>query len=170
MKVALSDRAISALSPADTGKRYDVKDTIVPGFLVRVTDSGSKTFALYARFQPGAGPTRRVVGEVGATTLKADRNIARDWRESIRRGVDPDEVLKQQAADHRRARDAEKNTFSKVAEFYLAERVIGPDPEKPILRGAEQVTRQFWHDLIPALGEKAIAAITAGQDLAFSSA
>jgi integrase len=163
MKAALTDRAISALSPADTGKRYDVTDTVVPGFLVRVTDSGSKTYALYARFQPGAGPTRRIIGDVGAVTLKAARDIARDWRESIRRGVDPGEVLKQQAAYHRRERDAEKNTFAKVVEFYLAERVIGPDPEKPILRGADQVTRQFRHDLIPALGEKAITAITAGQ-------
>lgn len=62
---------------------------MVPGFGVRVTANGAKTYTLYARFQPGAGPTRRAIGEVGAISLKAAREIARDWRESIRRGVDP---------------------------------------------------------------------------------
>ncbi len=159
MKVGLTDRAVSALAPAEKGKRYTVRDTVVPGFLVRVTDTGSKSYALQARFKPGAPPTRRTIGDVSAITLKAARDIARDWREQIRRGVDPGDIIKEQAAERRRE---ERNLFSAVAQTYLAERVIGPDPDNPLLRAAVEVERQFNTDLIPVLGEKPIHRITTG--------
>ena len=37
MKRALNDRLLKSLKPAPAGKTYDVMDTIVPGFGVRVS-------------------------------------------------------------------------------------------------------------------------------------
>jgi hypothetical protein len=48
-KVALTDRKFQSLKAAPESKRYQVMDSIVPGFGVRVTDKGVKT---QARFKP----------------------------------------------------------------------------------------------------------------------
>jgi hypothetical protein len=52
----LTDRADMALKPAPLGKRCEIIDAGVPGFGVRVTDKGERTFILLARF-PGS-PTK----------------------------------------------------------------------------------------------------------------
>ena len=52
-KRTLNDRTLKALKPAAAGTRYDVMDLVVPGFGIRVTDRGQRTFILIARF-PGS--------------------------------------------------------------------------------------------------------------------
>lgn len=141
-KIALTDRGITALPAAAKGTRYDVRDSVVPGFLVRVTDTGSKTFMLYTRFERGARPVRRSIGEVGSIKLAAARDVARDWREEIRRGVDPVARIKAEAA----AKAADGVTFGEAVQDYLNERVIGPDPENPLKRTAGETARQLKTD------------------------
>ena len=51
----LTDRTLKALKPAR--KRYDVMDTDVPGFGVRVTETGLRTFILTARYPGSPNPT-----------------------------------------------------------------------------------------------------------------
>jgi hypothetical protein len=51
-KKPLTDRAISALKPAATGKRKLYWDSVCPGLAVRVTDRGAKSYVLVGRF-PG---------------------------------------------------------------------------------------------------------------------
>ncbi|MGI9402327.1 MAG: hypothetical protein ACR2O0_13825, partial [Rhizobiaceae bacterium] len=71
----LTDRKINSLKPAELGRRYDVLDALVPGFGVRVTDKGSKSYFLMGRF-PSAKvkerksdkygfvrPSRRTIGK-----------------------------------------------------------------------------------------------------------
>ena len=53
----LKDRAIKALKPAKPGTLYDVMDAVVPGFGVRVSEFGRRTFILIARF-PGSKTQR----------------------------------------------------------------------------------------------------------------
>jgi len=56
----LTDRTLKSLRPAKPGQRYDRRDRDVPGFLVRVTDRGVRTFMLQTRYPGGSGqPTRR---------------------------------------------------------------------------------------------------------------
>ena len=59
---ALSDRALKALKPAPKGKTLDHMDSIVPGFGVRVSETGRRTFVLVARFPGSPHPTRRSLG------------------------------------------------------------------------------------------------------------
>ena len=50
-KSRLTDRTLKALK--QSGKRYDVMDSDVPGFGVRVSETGQRTFVLVARY-PGS--------------------------------------------------------------------------------------------------------------------
>ena len=52
-KKTISDRGLKALKPAAKGTTYDQMDSVVPGFGVRVSETGRKTFVLVARF-PGS--------------------------------------------------------------------------------------------------------------------
>jgi hypothetical protein len=82
------DRKLKALKPAPSGTRIDIWDAIVPGLGVRVTDGGTKTFVLLARYG-SKHPTRRALGQYGAISLEAARVKARHWHELIYKGKDP---------------------------------------------------------------------------------
>jgi integrase len=116
LKKILTDPALKALKPAVSGKRYDVADGLVPGLVVRVTDKGTKTFCLVARYPGSRNPTRRSLGEYGALTLEAARDKARDWHGLLQRGIDPDaEAKKQKRLEEQR----QGNSFARVAEAYF---------------------------------------------------
>jgi hypothetical protein len=70
MKRTLNDRMIKALKPAPVSERYELKDTVVPGFRVRVTDKGQRTFMLRARYPGMEHSSRREIGDCGAITLR----------------------------------------------------------------------------------------------------
>jgi hypothetical protein len=50
-KKPLTDRKVQSLKPAAKGNRYQVMDSLVPGFGVRVTDKGLRTHSAPARPQ-----------------------------------------------------------------------------------------------------------------------
>ena len=89
MHQRLTDRKLQALKPAKPGKRYDVMDTDVRGFGVRVTDKGQRTFMLLTRYPGSANPTRRAIGEYPTLTLEKAREKARAWHKLLAEGVDP---------------------------------------------------------------------------------
>ncbi len=156
-KRALNDRALKALKPAPAGMLYDIMDAIVPGFGVRVSESGRRTFILVSRFPGSKNPTRRALGEYGAVTLEKARDKARDWLELIRRGVDP-------ATEQERERVAEQrkrsNSFRSVAEDYFRLAVIGPDPENPKQRKGAELKRNIEREFMPLWADRPITEIT----------
>src|SRR5450631_1131845 len=95
----LTDRTLKALAPGAT--RFEIWDTKLPGFGVRVGDdvdktrpgkAGRITFVLYARYPGSPGsphPTRRVLGQYGAISLEQARAMAGDWLAMIGKGIDP---------------------------------------------------------------------------------
>jgi integrase len=103
--------------PAPKGTHYDVMDRAVPGFGVRVSDTGHCSFVLITRFPNQTNPTRRTLGKCGVITLEAARRKAREWLELISQGKDPALVEERaQAAERRR----QANTFAAVAEDFIA--------------------------------------------------
>lgn len=71
-----------------TGKDYELRDTIVPGFLCKVTASGRKVFML--QYRTNAGERRKPkIGLFGELTVDQARSIAQDWLADVRKGSDP---------------------------------------------------------------------------------
>jgi Arm DNA-binding domain len=77
----LTDRKLKALR--SKGVRYDVMDRDVPGFGVRVSEAGLRTFILITRFPGSSNPTRRAIGEYPAMSLETARSQARHWRDLV---------------------------------------------------------------------------------------
>src|SRR5262249_41855827 len=143
-KCNLTDRLLKALKPG--ADRYDVMDTAVPGFGVRVSD-GRKTFILLTRFPGSNNPTRRALGEYDVMSLEEAREKAREWRKLIKKNVDPHDVAERQR----------KTTFASVADDF-----IGYIHNKLKLRSAGVMEHNLRETFITRWGSRPITEITAG--------
>lgn len=158
----LNDRIVNTLKVTGKTKkgkprtRLDVMDSVVPGFGVRVTDKGQKTYVLVHRFPGKPHPTRRMLGEVGALTLAKARDKARSWLELISKDKDP---AAEEEREQRQKLRQRKNTFAAVAEDFIRLEVIGPDPEKPRQRKGREVARDVRGVFIPLWGHRPVADI-----------
>ena len=85
----LTPTLITGLKKARKGERYQVMDAQVPGFGVRVTDKGHRTFILRTRYPGSSTPSRREIGNCVDITLTAAREKARKWRSLVAQGIDP---------------------------------------------------------------------------------
>jgi integrase len=112
----LTDRKVQSLKVAPEGKRSQIMDGLIPGFGVRVTDRGAKTYIFQARFPGSTNQARREIAKVDAITLEAARAKARDWAALIKQGIDPAQVeerAKEERALHR------ANTFGAIMTDYF---------------------------------------------------
>jgi integrase len=150
-KRKLTFRALEAMKPAPTGKRYDVPDAEVPGLLVRVTDNGVRTFVLSARYPGSKWSTRRALGVFPDLTLEKAREKARAWRQLIRAGIDP-AVAEEEARQAALRRQA--NTFAIVAEEFIGHCYRAGQ------RQATKVERTFRSVFIPAWGSRPVTGLT----------
>lgn len=146
----LTDRTLKSLKAAARGTRYEVRDAVVPGLAMRVTDTGRKTFVFVARFPGSTNPTRRALGTYGALKLEDAREKARGWVELIQRGEDPAEQEERQRLAEQKRR---KHTFAAVAEDFIAEKL-------PSERGGRAIEREVRQNFVPAWGAKPITDIT----------
>ena len=136
-RVKLSDRKLKSLKPAKADQRYEIMDTDVSGFGVRVTDKGKLTFFLLARYGSSNNPTRRAFGEYPTDSLADAREKARKWRKWVDKGVDPeDEIEAQRLAQLRKRADS----FDVVAEQYI-KRVLPKQRRGDIV--AKEIKREF---------------------------
>lgn len=149
-KRTLTDRAIKALKAAPAGTRQDHVDAIVPGLAVRVTEKGSKSFILIARFKRGASPTRRAIGDVGALDLAEARDRAREWLALIAKGIDPAVA---EEGERRSEERRQEQTFDVVAEEFLERHVKGK------LRSESEIRRILDTHVKPRWKGRAIADI-----------
>jgi hypothetical protein len=102
----LTDRKIKSFKAAAKGDQ--VMDSLVPGFGVRVTDKGVKTYILQTRFPGSTNPVRR---EIDKATLETARDTARDWLRSIKQGIDPAQVEEKAKQEQAQLR---ANTFGGI--------------------------------------------------------
>jgi integrase len=147
VRTALTDRKIQSLKAAETGKRYQVMDALVPGFGVRVTDRGVKTYIFQARFPGSANPARR---EINEATLEKAREKAREWSALVKRGVDPAQI-KEQGRDQQAKFRA--NTFAAVVSDYF-------DRKLKKLRSGGNQRKRIELNLLPIFKNTPISEIT----------
>ena len=122
MAKALTDRKLKSLrnKPPKAGTTLDVDDGVVRSLKARVMPSGEISFVLVARYPGSKNPTRRSLGMYGELTLEEARAKAREWRELLRKGVDPN------AEEHRHRQlelRRQKNSIDAVAEEFIKRHV-----------------------------------------------
>ena len=67
---------------------YELRDTVIPGFLLKVTPTGRKIFML--AYVANNGQRRKpAIGQFGEITVEQARSIAQDWLADVRKGKDP---------------------------------------------------------------------------------
>jgi integrase len=151
-RFAFTDVKLRALPPATSGKRYEVGDALVPGLVVRVTDKGTKTLMLRARFANSPDPKRLEIGKLGEMTLAQARDTAREWLAMKEQGLHPGEERKRSLEAERSRRQV---TFAVVAEEFIARHLRGKRKE-------DRSTREIRTELIPHWGERPITDIDRG--------
>ena len=140
-------------------------DARLPGFGIRISDTkdadparrgkaGRITFILYARFSPGAAPTRRTIGIYGAMTLEEARRIAGEWRSPDREGHRPCRGRGRAPCGAERERALRiKHSFTIVAEAFIADKLAKE-------RSGKVAERDLRAVFIAAWGERPVSEIT----------
>ncbi|HBP5741384.1 TPA: DUF4102 domain-containing protein [Pseudomonas aeruginosa] len=109
-KLKLTKSAVDAAQPQS--QAIELRDTLVPGFLCKITPAGRKVFML--QYRTNAGERRKpALGQYGELTVEQARSLAQEWLGQVRRGGDP-------AADKAAARKAPtvKELCAKFMEDY----------------------------------------------------
>ena len=147
MQNRLTDRKLQSLKRK--GKRYEVMDSDVPGFGVRVSEVGQKSFILIARYPGSPNPTRRALGEYPSMSLGEARERAKDWRALIRKGIDP---KTEEARLRRLELRKQATTFASVADDFIERHVKGQ-------RKAVDTEREIQKELIAHWANRPVASI-----------
>jgi hypothetical protein len=132
-----TDRFLKALKPAEPGKRYIAFDAQIPGFGIRVTercrDEDKGSFVLVARFPGSENPAPRRIGAYPPLSLAKAREIAREWREDLRQGIDPKvKVAERQRQEQRRRADTFEAVFGAFADEHLSTLRTGTDVKRAV--------------------------------------
>lgn len=146
MPVKLTKRYLDGLMARPA--RYDVYDSLLAGFAVRVAPDGSKSFSLVYRAGSGrSAPKRRMtIGRFGALTVDEARKFAREMLTDIARGADP-------AVARATAKGAPT-----VASFGIEFFVDVQDHRKPST--AREYGRQWKKHILPTVGTARVAEVT----------
>jgi integrase len=146
----LTDRACNTLKAAKAGARYEIMDGVVPNMAIRVTDSGAKSFVLIARYPGSDNPTRRALGTYGAITLDGARDMARQWLDDIRKGIDPAERQERERAEEQRKR---LNGFAAMCEDFIRDKL-------PSEKRGKEIELTIRRELLPKWGGLPVTSIT----------
>ena len=85
-KIKLTKSAVDAARPH--AQAVELRDTVVPGFLCKITPAGRKVFML--QYRTNAGQRRKpALGLFVELTVEQARVMAQDWLAEVRRGGDP---------------------------------------------------------------------------------
>src|SRR5262245_47585044 len=85
-RVKLTKTAVDTAVPGE--RDYQLLDTLVPGFLLKVTPTGRKIFML--QYRTNSGDRRKpAIGRFGELTVEQARRIAQEWLADVRKGRDP---------------------------------------------------------------------------------
>jgi hypothetical protein len=126
VKASLTAKTINRLKPA--AKPYEVRDTKIKGFLLRVQPSGAMVY--YLSYIPPSGRRQRYrIGAVGSLTPAQARDIAEELAADVARGIDVQFRKKKFRIEVEKARVRVLRGFleHKYGPWALAERKTGDD-------------------------------------------
>ena len=139
----LTAPTIERMKPPTKADRLQIYDTVLPGFMVRITRNGAKTFALMTRFR--GKQIKVTIGQVGVISLADARQKARDALAKVEKGEDP-------RAERRQARAAPSDLVEDVVADFI-ERHVRVNTKK---RSAEETERNFRKHVLPRWSGRSI--------------
>ena len=150
-KKTLTDAYIKRIKPPVSGRK-EYFDKLLPGFGLRVTDKGNKSYVVFYRV---GGKQRRVtLGSIYELTLAEARDQARNHKISAKGGVD---LVAAQEAEKRETERVELGTFRAVADIYIE------DYCKPNTRTWKETERMFKKYILPKFGKTPVDEISRAQ-------
>lgn len=154
MRKMLTDTFIKSRKAAPEGKRFEVMDLGHHRLMLRVTDSGHKSFQYLGRFPGSIHPTRRRLGDYPTMTLEDAREEAREFDKLLAKGIDPrDEKLRLQREQDEVRRQGLENIFELRVREYLSTYCRGH-------RQIGETTRLVERELLPEWRTRTINSIT----------
>jgi integrase len=117
-----TDRFLKSIKPTAPGKRAIFFDAQIPGFGIRVTERSTDeckgSFVLVTRYPGSPNPAPRRIGDYPPMSLVEAREIAREWRRDIAKGIDPKERAAEAAREQQRLK---ANTFGAAFADFAAD-------------------------------------------------
>ena len=151
-RLKLTD-AVARKRAAPAKGQLDLWDTLLPGFGLRISYGGKRTFQMIARVD---GKQRRMtVGPAGDMTLAEARAKARQMAEDAANGIGPARRAEMDAAAAQEAEKARPGSIEAAVKLYLSERV-----DRRQLRTAAQIRRLFETEVIPPWEGRRLVEIT----------
>jgi len=98
--IKLTKTAVETAKPER--RDYELRDTIIPGVLCKVTPAGRKVFMLTYR-TPKGERRKPSLGTFGQLTVEQARKLAQDHLAAVHGGADPSQE-RQAARGHRRSK------------------------------------------------------------------
>jgi hypothetical protein len=142
-RIKFTDRSLKAIKAPQRPKQLDYFDDSLPGFGLRVSYNGRKSWVVLYRCNGVKG--RLTLGRFDVLPLADAREKARDALKAAGEGNDP---------ATRKHRDREAPTFNQLADRYIEEYA------KPRKRTWQKDQRLLENNLIPALGRQKAHTIT----------
>ena len=113
-KVKLTKSVTDKAKAPESGQAF-IRDTVIPGFSLRITSSGSKAFILEKRIQ---GKVRRMtLGKYGAITCEEARKLAKSESGKIAMGQNPIAERQQEKISSMTLKDAYDDYIQDRAEL-----------------------------------------------------
>jgi len=140
----LTKKIIDAAAPA--ARDYEIRDTLAPGLLCKISPTGRKTFMLQYR-TIGGERRKPAIGTFGELTVEQARAIAQKWLAEVREGKDPS--LAKRAA-------RENPTIREFCDEYLTRYSI-PHNKPNTVKSNRSTIRAH---IIPRLGKLKVADVT----------
>ncbi|WP_242128462.1 site-specific integrase [Sphingobium sp. Sx8-8] len=156
--VVLTKRAIDAAQPKE--KRYDIWDSEIAGFGLRVGVSGAKTFVFRYRAEGGGrgAPKRHVtIGRFGPLTVELARRQAKQLLAKATVGEDPAKVRNDKRAE---MRISDLIDLYEEEGCYIQRGKRQGTPMKPLTR--QYTLARLRHHVVPLLGSSRVTAVNAG--------
>ena len=140
-----TDRFLKSIRPTASGRRAIFFDAQIPGFGIRVTERSSDeckgSFVLVTRYPGSSNPAPRRIGDYPVMTLSEARDIAREWRRDLAKGIDPKEKAAEAEREKQRLR---ANTFGAAFAAFAEDHL-------KTLRTGSMVEAQVRKHVFPAL-------------------
>ncbi len=151
-KIKLTKTVVDGARPE--AKDYEIRDTVTPGFLLKVTPSGRRIFML--AYTAANGQRRKpAIGRYGELTVEQARGIAQDWLADVRRGTDP-------SADRAAARAAP--TVKELCQRFISDYSLPRNKPSTVRGNRVNIIPKLGHLKVPDVARSDIARLIAGME------